>query len=79
MARMVHCLGCHAEISDDRKACPHCSTEVVSEESKRDRLMAENARLSLQLEAATADLEKQNAVLAAKLASVKASKAEAEA
>jgi len=27
--RFVSCTGCHAEISDDRKTCPHCGAEVV--------------------------------------------------
>lgn len=27
--RFVSCSGCHAEISDDRKTCPHCGADVV--------------------------------------------------
>lgn len=28
-ARFVNCPGCHADISDDREACPHCGTPVT--------------------------------------------------
>jgi hypothetical protein len=74
MSRIIHCTGCHAEISDDRKACPHCSTAVVSEQSRRDALMADNLRLSMELAAAEGDLAKENAALSARLAALKSSK-----
>jgi hypothetical protein len=75
MAKIVHCVGCHAELFDDRKNCPHCSAEIVSEESAREKLMAENLRLNMELNAATSDLAKENEALAAKLAALHASKA----
>ena len=44
-ANFVPCTKCHAEISDDREACPHCGAEIVSESRELTKLQDENAKL----------------------------------
>lgn len=63
----VTCPQCHAEISEDREACPHCGTPVVSENANSTKLAVENAALKAKLKEKDDALAAENARLKAQL------------
>lgn len=68
-ATIVPCTNCHAEVTVDREACPHCGAELPNPNSALDELTAANAKLRAKVAEKEAALKAENAELQKKLAS----------
>lgn len=62
----VPCVGCHAEISSDREACPHCNTPIP-ELGDSSKLRTENARLKALIAEQDKNVAAENRMLQSQL------------
>lgn len=68
MAIMIHCLQCHAEVSSDREACPHCGAKLPDDSySMLATLADQNAKLREQIAEKEAAAKAENEALQKKL------------
>lgn len=67
-AAIVPCSKCHAEVTADREACPHCGADLPNPNSVLDELKKQNAALKAKLAEAEASIKAENDELQKKLA-----------